>query len=99
MTKNDVMQGTDVISVASAPGVSVTILNVTNAVVTGEGPAGMTNLTAVNSIPKGSYGNFSAIVNASSQVTSFCHKPCVKRQAALLLAVTPSDYFQVLLES
>ena len=62
------MQGRDVISIVSAPGVSVTILNVTNAEVSGVGPTGTTNLTTVNRIPQGSYGNFTAIVNASSQV-------------------------------
>ena len=72
------MQGQDVISIVSAPGVSVTILNVTNAKVSGMGPAGTTNLTTVNRIPQGSYGNFTAIVNASSQVarprTNLCEQ-------------------------
>ena len=73
MTKCAMMQGSDVISIVSSPGVSVTILNVTNAVVSGVGPTGMTNLTTVNSIPQGSYGNFTAVVNASSQVEATLH--------------------------
>ena len=91
MTICAVMQGPDVISIVYTPGVSVTILNVTNAVVSGVGPTSVTNLTTVNSIPQGSYGNFSAIVNASSQVTCSCPRPVQKnRRSCVCKPITRS---------
>ena len=71
--KGALVQGQDVISIVSSPEVSVTVLNVTNAVLSGTGAAGnasMTNLTTATSIPRGSYGNFTVILNATSQVAS-----------------------------
>lgn len=62
------MQGQDVITVVTSPDVTVNVLAATDADISGTAPGGITNLTTVHHIPQGSYGNFTIMVNATSQV-------------------------------